>query len=116
VAEPVAGEAFVFTQFSGQPQCFLTEEQLQQELRAAGFDLEPDTPGWLVPLLRGEAGPGDPLYAPEPDGQRRGTNSHMGMERSSYTRAAMSDIARLMPLIAAGAVVAGAVRTMRRTG
>ena len=26
-AEPLPGESFVFTQFSGQPQCFLTEEQ-----------------------------------------------------------------------------------------
>ncbi len=42
-AEPVAGEPFVFTQFSGQPQCFLTEAQLVAEVRAAGFDLEPGT-------------------------------------------------------------------------
>lgn len=34
---PVAGEQFVFTQFSGRPQCFLTEEQLLAELAAAGF-------------------------------------------------------------------------------
>ena len=39
-AEPVPGERFVFTQFSGQPQCFLTEEELVAELEAAGFDLE----------------------------------------------------------------------------
>ena len=37
---PVAGETFVFTQFSGRPQCFLTEAQLIAELSAAGF--EPD--------------------------------------------------------------------------
>lgn len=36
-AQPVAGETFVFTQFSGEPQCFLTEEQLVQELGDAGF-------------------------------------------------------------------------------
>jgi len=36
-AEPVAGETFVFTQFSGEPQCFLTEEELLRELAAAGF-------------------------------------------------------------------------------
>lgn len=35
--EPVSGEPFVFTQFSGQPQCFLTESQLFSELGAAGF-------------------------------------------------------------------------------
>lgn len=34
---PVAGEAFVFTQFSGGPQCFLTREQLVEEMAAAGF-------------------------------------------------------------------------------
>ena len=44
-AEPVAGDAFVFTQFSGQPQCFLTGGQLVAELAAAGF-----TPDAAVPL------------------------------------------------------------------
>ena len=39
-AAPVDGEAFVFTQFSGRPQCFLTAEQLVAELQASGF--EPD--------------------------------------------------------------------------
>ncbi len=43
-AEPVAGEAFVFTQFSGAPQCFLTEPQLLAELAAAGFAPDPDLP------------------------------------------------------------------------
>jgi 2-polyprenyl-3-methyl-5-hydroxy-6-metoxy-1,4-benzoquinol methylase len=37
---PVAGEDFVFTQFSGRPQCFLTREQLVSELAAAGFTLD----------------------------------------------------------------------------
>ena len=37
---PVAGETFVFTEFAGEPQCFLTADQLLDELRAAGF--EPD--------------------------------------------------------------------------
>jgi SAM-dependent methyltransferase len=36
-AEPLPGESFVFTQFSGQPQCFLTEEQILAELGARGF-------------------------------------------------------------------------------
>lgn len=36
-AEPVPGESFVFTQFSGQPQCFLTEEEIVSELGAQGF-------------------------------------------------------------------------------
>jgi len=34
---PVAGESFVFTEFSGEPQCFLTEDQLDAELARAGF-------------------------------------------------------------------------------
>jgi len=43
-ADSVAGEAFVFTQFSGSPQCFLTEDQLLEELRAAGFAPDPELP------------------------------------------------------------------------
>ncbi len=43
-AEPVAGETFVFTQFSGAPQCFLTESQLLAELQAAGFAPDPGLP------------------------------------------------------------------------
>lgn len=44
-AVPVAGEAFVFTQFSGAPQCFVTAEQLIDELGTEGF--RPDS---AVPL------------------------------------------------------------------
>ena len=43
-ARPVPGERFVFTQFSGQPQCFLTEEQLVTEMSVAGFVREPSVP------------------------------------------------------------------------
>jgi len=42
--EPVSGEPFVFTQFSGQPQCFLTDTQLVAELGAVGFVPEPTFP------------------------------------------------------------------------
>ena len=42
--EPVPGEPFVFTQFSGQPQCFLTEDQLIRELDVAGFTPDPGVP------------------------------------------------------------------------
>ena len=42
--EPVAGEPFVFTQFSGEPQCFLTEDQLVAEMAAGGFVPEPHVP------------------------------------------------------------------------
>jgi ubiquinone/menaquinone biosynthesis C-methylase UbiE len=34
---PVSGETFVFTEFAGEPQCFLTEAQLVEELAAVGF-------------------------------------------------------------------------------
>lgn len=43
-AEPVDGESFVFTQFSGEPQCFLTEQQLVTELMAEGFAVDEATP------------------------------------------------------------------------
>jgi SAM-dependent methyltransferase len=43
-AQPLAGESFVFTQFSGQPQCFLTEGQLVSELAACGFEPDPLLP------------------------------------------------------------------------
>jgi SAM-dependent methyltransferase len=39
--DPVVGESFVFTQFSGQPQCFLTREQLIAEMAAGGFEVDP---------------------------------------------------------------------------
>jgi SAM-dependent methyltransferase len=42
---PVSGETFVFHQFSGQPQCFLSEAELVSELGAFGF--APDPPGPL---------------------------------------------------------------------
>ncbi|MCC7033732.1 MAG: methyltransferase domain-containing protein [Acidobacteria bacterium] len=43
-ARPVAGERFVFTDFSGGPQCFLTEEELVDEMAAAGFAPDPHVP------------------------------------------------------------------------
>jgi len=43
-AQPVVGEAFVFTQFSGSPQVFLTREQLFDELRQTGFEADRDLP------------------------------------------------------------------------
>jgi SAM-dependent methyltransferase len=36
-AKAVAGEPFVFDEFSGEPQCFLTASQLFSEMGAAGF-------------------------------------------------------------------------------
>ena len=42
--EGVVGEPFVFTQFSGEPQCFLTEAQLVAELGCVGFAPDPAVP------------------------------------------------------------------------
>jgi len=43
-SHPVDGETFVFTRFSGEPQVFLTKEQLIDELRQARFDPDPELP------------------------------------------------------------------------
>ena len=43
-ATPIAGESFVFSQFSGRRQVFLTADQLVAELREAGFEPDPDLP------------------------------------------------------------------------
>ena len=43
-AQPVAGERFVFTEFSGSPQIFMTAEQLIDELGREGFQPDPDLP------------------------------------------------------------------------
>ena len=42
--QPLPGESFVFTEFSGQPQCFLTEEPIVRELATHGFDPDPSLP------------------------------------------------------------------------
>jgi SAM-dependent methyltransferase len=39
-AVSVPGDPFVFTQFSGEPQCMVTRDQLTNELAAAGFALD----------------------------------------------------------------------------
>jgi SAM-dependent methyltransferase len=41
---PVAGEPFVFTEFSGEPQVFLTDAELVSELGDAGFHPDPALP------------------------------------------------------------------------
>ena len=53
-ASPVAGETFVFTQFSGAPQIFLTAAQLLTELHDAGF--EPDAGVPLTELNKPKPG------------------------------------------------------------
>lgn len=64
--DSVAGEPFIFTEFSGRPMCFLTEGQLHDEMARAGFDADPGVPlreynrrpgGGPRPGARGEATP-----------------------------------------------------------
>ena len=43
-ARPVPGEPFAFTQFSGDPQTFLTAQELASELASAGFFPDPAVP------------------------------------------------------------------------
>ena len=42
--QPVPGEPFVFTQFAGEPQCFLTEAEPRTEPLRAGFREDPPGP------------------------------------------------------------------------
>jgi ubiquinone/menaquinone biosynthesis C-methylase UbiE len=43
-ATPIEGEPFVYTQFNGTPQVFLTAAQLAAEMAAAGFEPDPAVP------------------------------------------------------------------------
>ena len=42
--QSIPGEPFVFTQFAGEPQCFLTEAELKEELLRGGFEKDPTGP------------------------------------------------------------------------
>jgi len=53
-ARPLPGETFVFTDFSGHPQCFLEREALLAELERSGFRPDPAVP--LHELNRPPAG------------------------------------------------------------
>ena len=61
-AAPVPGEPFVFTQFSGEPQCFLTRAQLLEETAAAGFVPDPAVP----PTEYNQPGTGPPRHGGPP--------------------------------------------------
>jgi short-subunit dehydrogenase len=56
----------------------------------------------------------DALNRPIEDGRRRGPTERHEMRRSAYTRAAMSDAGRMLPILALGAIAAGVLSTMRR--
>ncbi|MCC7415623.1 MAG: class I SAM-dependent methyltransferase [Acidobacteria bacterium] len=61
-AQPVAGEPFVFTQFSGEPQVFLDREQLVAEMREAGFALDDRVPFREYDRPNQMAGTGPVIY------------------------------------------------------
>jgi short-subunit dehydrogenase len=54
--------------------------------------------------------PEDSLYEPQRDGRRRGPSQRLTLNRSAYTRAALSDVGRMLPVIAAGAVFVAGLR------
>ena len=55
----------------------------------------------------------DALDAPQPNERRYGSTGRHVMQRSVYTRTALSGAARVVPLIAVGALIAAGVRAMR---
>ena len=55
----------------------------------------------------------DALNRPRRDGRRRGPTTRFTMKRSAYTRAALSDVGRAFPLLAAGALAAGVIFSIR---
>jgi short-subunit dehydrogenase len=52
----------------------------------------------------------DSLYEPQIDGRRRGPTARMTLKRSAYTRAALSDVGRALPALAAGALIVAALQ------
>jgi short-subunit dehydrogenase len=57
----------------------------------------------------------DALYRPRRDGRRRGPTNRFTMKRSAYTRAALSDVGRVLPFLTAGAVAASVIFSRRDT-
>ena len=56
----------------------------------------------------------DSLYEPQHGGRRRGPSKRVTLKRSAYTRAALSDAGRALPLVAAGLVLAAGLRAAGR--
>ena len=58
----------------------------------------------------------DALRQPGRDGRRRGPTRRTTRGRSGYTRAALSDVGRVLPVLALGALVAAAARVQKGSG
>ncbi len=83
-APPDADEAFVFSSWNGEPQCFLTEEQIVEELGRAGFVR--DRPGPLTEYnVRPHAarGPGGPPTIYEGTFARRSADGRATGDRAA---------------------------------
>jgi short-subunit dehydrogenase len=59
---------------------------------------------------------GDSLHRPQRDGRRRGGSERITLPRSAYTRAALSDVGRALPMLAFGAIVAATIRNLQKAG
>ena len=59
---------------------------------------------------------GDSLHGTQGDGRRYGSTQRHQMGSSLYTRAALSDVGRLLPVLAISVFVAAVVSSMRKTG
>ncbi len=57
---------------------------------------------------------GDSLNHPQRDGRRHGNTERHMMRSSAYTRAAMSDVGRVLPVLALGVLVVASMRAMRK--
>ena len=59
---------------------------------------------------------GDSLHGPQDDGRKYGRTERHMMSSSAYTRAAMADVGRVLPVLAIGALVAAGISAMRKAG
>ena len=58
----------------------------------------------------------DSLHRAGEDGHRHGNTERSVRRSSTYTRATLSNVGRVLPVIAVGALVAASVRAMRKAG
>jgi short-subunit dehydrogenase len=83
----------------------LAPRSMDAYMERAMFEQQKDTTG----TVRTQ----DSLYRPTGDGHASGVYGGHVMKSSAYTKAMMSDVTRVLPLIAAGAVLAAGVRRWR---
>ncbi len=62
----------------------------------------------------GRANRADALYEPAGDGRRRSHSGRLTFERSAYTRAALSDVTRVLPFVAVAGAIAVGVNALRK--